>query len=347
LNLRYLWIDSLCIIQDDKNDWLTEAPHMGTLYTRAYLVIAASGAQYSSQGCFVRRTAPNASIEIPYKADGIQDGHILLTVRDRYLPEPTSQPLGRRAWALQEWVLARRLIHFTSTGLMWSCHKLNKEAIREDGAVVRGNEVKSWDDVIELYTIRDLTCLSDKLAAVEGIANDMQGSRKDRYISGVWTGELPQQIFWVGRETWRPDELRDFPTWSWASTHGACMSWNSTRTTGGMVSIHSKCDVEDKSTLVITGKGRGCVVKNWTHLVHEHLRQPPFSEHTISSISLLPIHFYNTVVHHLLHPDTKDIIGIAVLDDKDAFSDGNISALVYFLCVRTSTLLGRARMLWI
>jgi hypothetical protein len=261
LNIPYLWIDSLCIIQDDEYDWVTEAPRMGTLYTRAHLVIAASGAQDSSQGCFVHRTAPNASIKIPYKADGIQDGHILLTVWDRYVPEPTSQPLGRRGWVLQEWVLARRLIHFTSTGLMWSCQRLGKEAIREDGTVVRGTEVKSWDDVIGLYTIQDLTRLSDKLVAVEGIANDMQGSRKDRYISGVWTGELPEQIFWVRRETWRPDELQDFPTWSWASTHGACMSWNSTRTIGGMVSIHSKCEVEDKSTLVITGKGRRCVVK--------------------------------------------------------------------------------------
>lgn len=331
LNLRYLWIDSLCIIQDDKNDWSMEAPRMGSLYSRAYLVIAASGARDSSEGCFVHRIAPNDSIKIPYKADGIQDGDILLTVRNRYLPEPSLQPLGRRAWVLQEWVLARRLIHFTSTGLMWSCHRLGKEAMQEDGTVVRGNEVNSWDNIIESYTIRDLTYLSDKLAAVEGISNEMQGSRKDRYFSGVWTGELPQEVFWIGRETRRPDELRGFPTWSWASTHGACLTWTPTRIIGGRLSIHSKCEIEDESTLVVTGKGRECLIKKWTHLVHDHLREPPFSEHKTSSISSLPVHFYKTVVHHMLDPTTGNIIGIAVLDDKDGFSDGEYQCASLFL----------------
>ncbi|PQE05107.1 heterokaryon incompatibility protein [Rutstroemia sp. NJR-2017a BVV2] len=178
--LRYLWIDSLCIIHDNRNDWSIEAPHMGTVYSRGYLVIAASGARDSSEGCFIL-----------YIADGIQDGDSLLTVLNRYPPEPAWQPLGRGAWVLQEWVLARRLIHFTSSGMFWSCHRLGKKATRENETVVRGSEVESWNDIISSYTIRDLTYLSDKLAAVEGISNEMQGSRKDRYVSGLWTGELP------------------------------------------------------------------------------------------------------------------------------------------------------------
>ncbi|ORY09011.1 heterokaryon incompatibility protein-domain-containing protein, partial [Clohesyomyces aquaticus] len=50
LNLRYLWIDSLCIIQDDRNDWSMEAPRMGAFYSGAHLVIAASGARDSTEG---------------------------------------------------------------------------------------------------------------------------------------------------------------------------------------------------------------------------------------------------------------------------------------------------------
>ena len=323
LNLRYLWIDSLCIIQDDRNDWSMEAPRMGSIYSRAYLVIAASGARDSSEGCFVDRITPNASIRIPYKTeDGTQDGHILLTMKNRYLPEPGLQPLGGRAWVLQEWVLARRLIHFTNTGLMWSCHRLGKDALHEDGTVVRGNNVECWDDVIESYTVRDITYLSDKLAAVEGIANELQNSRKDRYFSGVWTGELPQQLFWIGRETTRPTELQIFPTWSWASTHGACLTWTPKRILGGRFSIHSKCEIESESTLIVTGKGRECLIKKWTNLVHDNVQEPPFTEHKTSSISSLPVHFYKTIVHHLLDPTTGNTIGIAVLDDKDGFSDG-------------------------
>ncbi|KAH6845644.1 heterokaryon incompatibility protein-domain-containing protein [Chaetomium sp. MPI-CAGE-AT-0009] len=331
LNLRYLWIDSLCIVQDDRNDWSMEAPRMGSLYSRAYLVIAASGARDSSEGCFVPRTGPNASIKIPYKVNGIQDGHILLTMRNRYLPMLAWQPLGTRAWVLQEWVLARRLIHFTSTGLMWSCHRLGKDAMREDGVVVGGSTVQSWDDVIESYTIRDLTYSSDKLAAVEGMSNEMQGSRKDRYFSGLWTGELPQQAFWIGRETRRPDELQGFPTWSWASTRGSCIPWTPKRIHGEVLSIHSKCEVEDESTLVVTGKGRECLIKEWAHLVHDHVQEPPFSAHKTSSISRLPVYFYKTVVHRMLDPATGTIIGIAVLDDTDRFGEGEYRCASLFL----------------
>jgi hypothetical protein len=46
LHLRYLWIDSLCIIQDDRKDWSVEAPRIGTVYSKAYLVIAASGPSF-------------------------------------------------------------------------------------------------------------------------------------------------------------------------------------------------------------------------------------------------------------------------------------------------------------
>jgi hypothetical protein len=57
--------------------------------------------------------------------------------------------------------------------------------MREDGTVVRGSEVENWNSIIESYTFRDLTYLSDKLVAVEGISNEMRGSRKDRYVSGL------------------------------------------------------------------------------------------------------------------------------------------------------------------
>lgn len=331
LNIRYLWIDSLCIVQDDKISWASEAPRMGRLYSKAYLVIAASGARDPSEGCFVPRAASNASVRIPYRISGIQDGSILLTVRNRGLREPASEPLGKRAWGLQEWVLAHRLIHFTSSGLMRSCQRLSKNAMREDGTVVRCNEVNGWDNIIESYTIRDLTYLSDKLAAIEGISNEMQASRNDRYVNGVWTGELPHHIFWIGRTTRRPNELRCLPTWSWASTHGACITWTPKRIVGGRLSIHSTCEIEDKSTLVVTCKGRECLIKRWTHLTHGHVQEPPFSGHKTSSISNLPVFFYKTVVHHILDPTTGDIIGIAILDDKEIFGDEAYQCTSLFL----------------
>ncbi|KAF2491146.1 hypothetical protein BU16DRAFT_469810, partial [Lophium mytilinum] len=85
MELCYLWVDSLCIVQDNKDDWPTEAPRMGSLYSRAHLVIAASGARDSSEGCFLERVAPSSSIEIPYKREGDRDGgHVPPCTKRRY-----------------------------------------------------------------------------------------------------------------------------------------------------------------------------------------------------------------------------------------------------------------------
>ncbi|EPE36489.1 hypothetical protein GLAREA_08652 [Glarea lozoyensis ATCC 20868] len=50
LGQRYIWIDSLCIIQDDLDDWRREASTMERVYSMAYFTIAATSAADSSQG---------------------------------------------------------------------------------------------------------------------------------------------------------------------------------------------------------------------------------------------------------------------------------------------------------
>jgi hypothetical protein len=47
MGVRYLWIDSLCIIQD-KEDWALHAPQMATVYGNAYLTISADAAENST-----------------------------------------------------------------------------------------------------------------------------------------------------------------------------------------------------------------------------------------------------------------------------------------------------------
>jgi hypothetical protein len=52
LGIMYLWIDCLCIVQDDHEDWCTQAVKMGDIYERAFVTIAASSAANPSHGCF-------------------------------------------------------------------------------------------------------------------------------------------------------------------------------------------------------------------------------------------------------------------------------------------------------
>ena len=100
--MRYLWVDSLRIVQDDVNDWSREAPRMGDIYHNADLVIAASAARDSSEGCFLERLPPGPSLDVPYfRENGTQDGHFQLNMyTEQYHQGPDEQPLGRRGWVL-------------------------------------------------------------------------------------------------------------------------------------------------------------------------------------------------------------------------------------------------------
>ncbi|KAI9152263.1 hypothetical protein HJFPF1_09492 [Paramyrothecium foliicola] len=52
LGLRYLWIDSLCIVQDDKDDWLRESQNMAGIYSNCYVCLAATVSENSHDGLF-------------------------------------------------------------------------------------------------------------------------------------------------------------------------------------------------------------------------------------------------------------------------------------------------------
>jgi hypothetical protein len=101
LGIPYLWIDSLCIIQDDVSDWLCESPKMGQIYKRSRLTVAASGARDSSDGWFLKRAPFPRHLELPYYHNtGEKNGHVVVSLADRkrttFFWEDL--PLTKRAW---------------------------------------------------------------------------------------------------------------------------------------------------------------------------------------------------------------------------------------------------------
>jgi hypothetical protein len=120
MGIRYVWIDSLCIIQGDSQDWHSEAAKMGDVYRNAALVVAASGAKDSSEGLFISERQPSTVLQIPYVSDGECKGTFNMM---RLLHDSDSNlctgPLNSRAWTLQERYLARRLVAFMPTCVSW------------------------------------------------------------------------------------------------------------------------------------------------------------------------------------------------------------------------------------
>jgi hypothetical protein len=222
IGYQYLWIDSLCILQDSEEDWIRESQKMGSIYERARLTIAASGAKDPSGGCFVFNRPKSPVVEVPYFPDsGVQTGSILvsLDVTDFWEKTPAVGPLRQRAWATQEWELSRRMVHYMPHGISWKC-KFSDAAIDDSDESYNMDKFPGWCALIDYYSECKLTKESDKLIALQGIANEMQKARQDRYYLGLWSGELPEQLLWLGRNLEKNEELLGIPSWTWASMKG-------------------------------------------------------------------------------------------------------------------------------
>ena len=81
LGIQYLWFDSLCIIQDSREDWSNQAPHLASVYGSAYVTIAADAASNSSQG-FLNHPNRQLSAPVPVTYEGITEEN-LIWVRER------------------------------------------------------------------------------------------------------------------------------------------------------------------------------------------------------------------------------------------------------------------------
>lgn len=118
LSVRYMWIDSLCIIQDDPEDWKHEAARMQQIFGNATCVIAASSSGSSSEGFLQigRDERPFVTLRSPSGAVSYVCKFI-----DNFAQDMEEAPLTKRGWTLQERALARRSIHFTSTQVYLEC----------------------------------------------------------------------------------------------------------------------------------------------------------------------------------------------------------------------------------
>ena len=191
LQKRYIWIDSLCIFQDDddKSDWLQEAALMHKVYTNAYLNIAATGATDSYKGLFMVREPDHelkpTKVSCPVSFDDEEPGPFrtfILTDVMFFERELMNAPLNRRGWVLQERLLAPRVLHFGSRQLFWECK--------------RGLSCERYPDNLPDYMYRLLSTtfksldMSKRRTNKSGLkyASDVpQGPNSDLVIYNLWT----------------------------------------------------------------------------------------------------------------------------------------------------------------
>lgn len=186
------------------------------------------------------------SISQPNRDDASSAKESVLYIRnaqqDLWSHAVESSLLSSRAWALQERLLSPRILHYTKTQLFWECKESKAcesspkpllKVIAEQGNLTRmgrnhklyGLNVEPlhehWMEIIEYYTTTSMTRPQDKLAAISGLAKEIQDYSHDTYCAGIWRRDLLRQLLW------RPESPQQrmkrpyrAPSWSWASIDG-------------------------------------------------------------------------------------------------------------------------------
>jgi Heterokaryon incompatibility protein (HET) len=232
IGLKYLWIDSLCIIQDDTDDWVRESANMSSVYRGSSLNIAASFAPNGTFGCFVDRGLSDIWRILVRTKVGNEEHFFECLPPEMYRRGLTEMPLLQRRWVVQERILAPRMLHFTSTQVFWECFEKVACEVFPTGFPKQRSDIEKyfhkrhfvgsmWPEVVELYSKCKLTYSEDKMVAISGLAQHIKFQTNREYVAGLWREGLESQLCWRRRDPrqQRPPLYRA-PTWSWASIDG-------------------------------------------------------------------------------------------------------------------------------
>ncbi|KAF7883376.1 uncharacterized protein EAF02_005296 [Botrytis sinoallii] len=255
MNIRYLWVDAICIIQSSENDdyseFQTEASKMRDYYANAECCIAASVANDAAEGFLRERLLgryPIQFIFLTYPGTvGPDRQSITLHSKENVATLRNvidESPLSKRGWCLQELSLPPRVLHWTSNGLYrecqssyflegsskkWETYDYAATATPRDILAMPDDKLLThdgWHPLLRLLSEKGLTFSKDRIYAIHGIACLIIERLKVEYFNGVFRPYLAQGLAWNysprGPFDALPDvsvEPRDdrFPTWCWAS----------------------------------------------------------------------------------------------------------------------------------
>jgi hypothetical protein len=228
--IRYVWIDSLCIIQDDQDDWVRESAQMCEIYEKSFLTIAATSAPNCSFDLFAAEPREVASMAGEYSTT-----HAYHVLACNVIAHPGLEsthddivmtwPLLDRAWVLQERLLSPRVLHISRPEIIWECRAqtLCECGVMDTDSHQSGNTqrhfrgpyskvshyeilqqkekdslVRTWHDIVQWYTKLSIKYDSDRLPALSGLARQMASKRPGiKYLAGLWEDSLCLDLLWM------------------------------------------------------------------------------------------------------------------------------------------------------
>ncbi|RMZ67328.1 nima-interacting [Pyrenophora seminiperda CCB06] len=257
VGFRYLWIDSLCIIQDDHADWQRESAKMAAIFHKGTITLTATSAENVHQGCGLNTTyGETTRFFSPHGVGPDFAVRELDSIRDKPAIDVKLRhaPVNRRAWILQEKMLSRRILHAMDSQFVWECDMVTES---EDGLLYRqktpalidesrdhfdkcsSNSQKfysgvgahfgvyesdyKWWQCVSDYSTRSLTFPTDCYAALAGIVQFHKEKTGDVPVVGLWERHLAINLGWVvhreRREHTTPlgNATSRRPSWTWMS----------------------------------------------------------------------------------------------------------------------------------
>ncbi|QDS76028.1 hypothetical protein FKW77_005064 [Venturia effusa] len=230
MGLRFLWIDALCIIQDDPDDWATEAATMCTVYQKAIFTITAARASTCTGGLFAERDGVRV---LPFM---LEVSLATRTAHCQFTPMPRREivwgmedlMLYNRAWVLQEMILSTRALIYDPDCVRWECLATSGSERAVNGGIIRhhsrvrklqlaisqkpsidqlipfpGDDIidqaSGWHHIVQDYMIRGITNTRDRLIAVYGVAKVLSIATRYTYLAGMWEEFLPLDLAWFVR----------------------------------------------------------------------------------------------------------------------------------------------------
>lgn len=227
LDVRYIWIDALCIIQDDdKENKMKEIGRMHLTFGNSFLTVQASRAASVHDGFLSPRVDTEEVPELPYPFIKAADGSRVF-VRTKILFH-SDGPTGARAWCYEESILPLRVLSYTKERIRFRCMqhtcddygRVSKSIVKTPHAFLDPSPwyigtsapksvwhsdptldlLKVWYSILDIhYTPRLLTKHGDRLIAIGGLVRRFRERMPGAYIAGLWQVDLPWGLLWECR----------------------------------------------------------------------------------------------------------------------------------------------------
>ena len=284
LGYQYIWIDSLCIVQDNAADWQREAAEMAYIFHGSDLTILAADAE-------------SARDYLPLSVSGPQIFDEVTDIAVRWPSTNSNGHLARcslytRGWVFQELLLSRRRLNLRSDQFYWHCLRL---LTSEDGtwshhgktihpAITAMSEVPDWHVLVSDYTAADFSIVTDRVPALIGPIEWFAVQSGNAPLLGLWKETLSTDLTWrFARKKSQITPLPGCPSWSWLAVD-AYIVWSdrdfyplldivhcevtwrgaplvspldsaSLRVSGRSVAVHLVADKQNPTDITLAGSG--------------------------------------------------------------------------------------------